>query len=322
VAGSLINVLDPGSTSPLGVRAGNNKNGDIDLLYSKNGQDVNLNTDAVAFDYTSNVNKFLLKTGPWGGALSGSAVTINSDPVCNDPAPEARSYKLALNADWDKNHLIDFSVFGNTTPDKYNLILSPVIDNSKILTASKHVRVVISWVGNSEFSSGFIVPGGVSGQNKNITLEDTSPYITTSIGINYDSNKPGPLAGVWYHGFNTVSTTNVEAFTIHTYTMVTSAYAFYVKAPSSPIANSGGAVKLKVEVYMPELVVPSNSLRFSRPIKTYYLSQATPSENTVAQYWHVFNIKKVLGNSAATLENSIEDIGMIRSFIKMDYSTP
>ncbi len=300
VSGFVLNVLDPASDNPLLASADPLLQGVIDLVYSKNGQDVGaIDKDGVT-NFSYNLNDI-----PNPFSFSDA---INSDAICSD-ASQDRSYRVAINGDWNKNHLIDFPIFGATTSIKYNLLLSPVINQN---IRPQDIRVVVSWVGDIELNAGFTIPGG-----NPVTLEDNSPKIITATGINYYTTSPNPLDGIWYHGFKNANTSNVKSFTINTLGMATPAYAFYVRSPVSPINDLKNSAKLKIEIYTPE--DDSNGRHFARPVKTYYLNQAGSSDNAAAQYWHIFNIKKV-PVGVASLENSIENINLIRSFIKMNYA--
>ena len=80
--------------------------------------------------------------------------------------------------------------------------------------------------------------------------------------------------------------------------MSTSSYSFFVQFnnTSGGIAQNGKDAKLKVEIYAPEPKRAGENddvyRHFARPIKTFFVSQALPSSNTDALYWHVFNITK------------------------------
>ncbi|MFA6547787.1 MAG: LamG-like jellyroll fold domain-containing protein [Candidatus Magasanikbacteria bacterium] len=315
ISGALINVLEPLSNNPL--LSNNSEDGDVGLLYVSTTQSLSSigDTTGVAFfSYKLNDNIFDYKLHPYLGDQSVVA-SINSDPVCSDKS-QSKIYRLAINSDFATEHMIDFPVFGTTTPDKYNLLLSPVIFDD---TRPQDVRVVVSWVGDVGFNTGFLVPGGVNSQTGIITsLEDNSPAINISTGINYyTAPNINPLASIWYHGFKNTNTSNVKSFTIDTSKMVTSSYAFYIKTADT-MKNLKNSAKLKVEVYVPES--DDNLRHFARPAKTYYLNQAIPSDNDAAQFWHVFNIKKAPDSVVAKIPNRIGEINMIRSFIKMNYA--
>ena len=325
LAGAVVNVLDPKSNNPLIAEdktpaLPQGHQGTFDLLYSPNGKDADSNKGRVAYqyyDFGDNFNKFLLHPAMPNDDNGKLIATINSDPICSDLSQE-RSYKIALNADWSKEHLIDFPVFGTTTPDKYNLLLSPVIRKS---VRPSDVRIVVSWVGNNtdfDFHGGFLIPGLSSP-----LFEDTNGKISKSNGIDYYNNPASPLNAVWYHDFTVNNLSNVESFTVNSSAMVTSSYAFYVRSAGGPINKFKTSAKLKVEVYFPEDQHSGENVdtyrHFARPTQVYYLSQALSSDSGDAVYWHVFNINKT-ANGVVVSPDFITDISRMRSFVKMNYS--
>ncbi len=316
VSGNMINVLSPKSNNPLMASPGvNGVWGTIGLAYSEKGKAPIPEKDTVAYYYDfkgENSNQqFLLKTAPYNNPDNWSTSTINGDQICSD-STQPRSYRLSLNADLQVNHLLDFQV----ATGKYNLILSPVIMfNPATEPPKNYIRMVISWVGDVWFQAGFIIPGQG-------TLEDLS--LSSDTGTDFDVLNP--KNDIWYHGYGSTDDYSVteKSFTVSTYNMATSAYAFYVRTENNTnksMYNFKNSAKLKVDVYMPGS--DGNTRHFDRPVKTFYLTQALSSDNNdSAQYWHVFNVKQppVAGLVAAGLSTSIEEINRIRTFIKMDYT--
>ena len=300
VSGGILNVLDPDSKNPLIMEApsGNFVGhwGYIDLLYALSNQPVSSTNKAykVAYDGYGKGDFTAFKLHPANGSELADA-TIKFDTICSDKT-QFRHYRLALNADWSNEHMIDFPVFGITTPDTYNLLLSPVIAQNDVVSTinttarPNDFRIVVSWVGKdvAQFSAGLVRPTP-SG------LAIFSPPIANATGTNY-FNQPADN-GIWFHGFGVQSLSNEEAFTIDTTQMSAGAYAFYIKsATSTKMTQAGKDAKLKVEIYAPEVKHDSENSdvyrHFARPIKTFYVVQAVSGDNPDAQYWHVFNILK------------------------------
>lgn len=302
VSGAIVNVLDPKGKNPLMAETDppipGGHLGYMDLLYPEKNSAITGNIDAykVAFEqygFGNEILSYKFQTDSSSGSVDAK---IESNPVCSDTSQD-RYYRLALNADWSKEHLIDFPVFSSAQPDAYNLILSPVIPknniNSTVNTVARpdDIRVVVSWVGKdvAQFSAGFLgsdfVPSKWVPSETNLT-PNTAYYL--------DNDK------VWFHGFGSVPEFNLneEAFTLDTTRMGASSYAFFVQASSASTAISqiGKDAKLKVDIYAaePQRAEENNDVyrHFARPIKTFYFSQAIPSSNNGAQYWHVFNITK------------------------------
>lgn len=338
VSGAIINVLDPKNTNPLiaEAAAGNFVGhwGYIDLLYAKSNVAASGEISSYRVAYDSYDNKSgdyaVFKLHPGGDSKSLDAI-IKSDPICSDKS-QSRYYRLALNADWSNEHMIDFSVFGTSTPDTYNLLLSPVIAQADVKSSpvntvgrSNDFRVVVSWVGKdiNQFSAGLFDPTKPSAY---------IPNNENAVGTNYFSNLPNPASGIWFHGFgyNLDYNANEEAFTIDTSQMNTSSYAFFIKVNSlaSNMTQAGKSAKLKVDIYAPEAQhAPAENTdvyrHFARPIKTFYFSQALPSFNPdAASYWHVFNILKVADPAVAEYGQHFfigSQYNSIRTEIKFKY---
>jgi len=328
IAGTAINALDPNSSDPL-LADSQDHDGTIDLYYvgkddkysgtgfssvSEDGKQV----FRVAYNYYTQGNAFssfvLHPANPTPNETdpaknhSNLTALINSSAICSDNQ-QVRSYRLAINDDRSFDHMLDFPVFGSAPSSTYNLILSPVIELSKRPT---DLRVVVSWVGNSQFSSGFLVP--TIGKQEGASMPNST---ATGIGY-YNQNN---TAGIWYHQYAYKNTTNVESFTINTSAMTSDYYAFYVRSNSGGINNLKATAKLKVDVYLPDTDASTAAYRhFSRPVKTFYLSQSAASANPDAPYWHAFNIGKTV-SGAVSLDNIFSDKGLnsIRTDINLAY---
>lgn len=334
VSGAVINVLDPKGNNPLVAEPAaafppNGHLGYLDLLYPQKNFAATGNIDAykVAYDRYGIGNSFSsYKLRPTNGLDSVDA-TIEANPICSDKN-QPRYYRMALNADWSNEHMIDFPIFGFNSTGTYNLLVSPVIAQNSVSSTvntparPNDLRVVVSWVGKDvdTFSAGLVRP------TQNI-LTIFSPNTANATGINY-FNQPDDN-GVWFHGFGSNSdyNANVEAFTIDTTKMTAAAYAFFVKTSisSAKISQAGKDAKLKVEIYAaePQRALENNDVyrHFARPIKTFYFSQALPSSNPDAQYWHVFNILKDANPTAeyAAHFSVGSQFNSIRTDIKLDY---
>jgi len=186
------------------------------------------------------------------------------------------------------------------------------------------IRVVVSWVGKQNFNSGFLtpiylktnetelcVPGQPCqtilqyGPIESFVLKNTS-FKKIAKGINYYTEEP--TLGIWYHGLgSTKNKTHAEAFSIDT----TKAFGNADLLPSNAVVNGKGLYKffvhipenstggiqyktasnLKVEVYYSKNAPNWDYYRrFDKPDKVFYLSNAVPSNNKEAKYWHVFDI--------------------------------
>lgn len=335
VSGAVLNVLDPAGSNPLiaesaAVIPTNGHLGYIDLLYSQKNSAATGNIGAykVAFDqygFGSNVSSY--KLHPQSGVTSDDAL-IEPNPICYDNS-QSRYYRLALNADWSKEHMIDFPVFSSAQPESYNLFLSPVIARDAVVSTVNTVarpndyRFVVSWVGKdmTQFSAGFFHPG---------LNTPYMPSVANATGLDYFTQ--ASASGVWFHGFgpnnNNTYNANVEAFTINTSTMSTSSYAFFVKvnADTAKMAQAGKDAELKVEIYAPEVQHSQEDndvyRHFARPVKVFYFSQAQASNNPDAQYWHVFNFVKNTNAAAEFVDNHVyvgTQYNSIRTDIKLVY---
>ncbi|KKQ39420.1 MAG: hypothetical protein US58_C0033G0004, partial [Candidatus Magasanikbacteria bacterium GW2011_GWA2_37_8] len=153
ISGEIINVLEPSSKNPLYVGA---NWGTLDLYF---GSTITANFDQykVAYNYfdnpSANNNKFTLHPAPSGSGHDGDSARVNSDPICSNSSNATdQHYQLVLNADKSMpSHWIDLPVVSQPVPSQYDLLLSPVITS----TRKQDLRIVVSWVGDDQFFSGF-----------------------------------------------------------------------------------------------------------------------------------------------------------------------
>ncbi len=301
IAGELINVLSPTSTNPLlggggvvssyvvgnvaygAVTGGNPSSMDVYIGLDMAPKKLVAHT---AWAAESDKN-YVLKDPAFDATATGNQVKLNSYPLCSTGDPR---YTLRLNG--DTTHRFDFPVFAAVSPEQYDLVLSPVINNQ---VRPNDVRVVVSWVREAGFYGGFTVPLAGKGKTEGATFAGK-----LSSGLTY-YNAPR-INGIGYHGFGTTkNSTNEEAFFVNTDakpyngTTVTSEmtndqYAFYVRTSGESIARYKTTAKLRVDVYFPENDSANN--HFATPAMTFYMNSASPSDNPNANYWHVFNIKR------------------------------
>ncbi len=231
-------------------------------------------------------------------SVTAKAALINSSPICSTGDTFADKYQMYVNNDWTRP--LSFTVMAEPQTWQNDLVLSPVVSNT---IRAKDLRVVVSWVGATDFYSGVFNPFSTNPQIEGSSFtayycdnpSSTSfclvtPHIQYAQGTEY-YNAPASYkyTGVWYHGFNfTPGQTNAEAFTIDTSDMTGNTYAFYVRSPSYPIRTFRTTARLKVDVYLPEL--DSDKHHFGTPARTFYLQAAIPSDNQNARFWQVFNV--------------------------------
>jgi hypothetical protein len=252
--------------------------------------------------------------GDSNGRYSRTPTKLNASAICSIASPQ---YKLQFNNDSNPLHWQPFTVIEdkfNDKPWKYDLVLSPVIGKSEIspgilVGRPRDVRVVLSWVGGSEFYGGFLMPMSRTDRNQDVLIEGPTFGSNISAGLQYFNNNP--FHGIWYHdlGF-TANQMNEEAFTVDISKMEAGLYVFYVRSVSGPLSQLRSAAKLRVDVYMPEDVARFNppDNYFAQPAQTFYLATAIPSDNPQASYLQVFNLLAVGEN--ATKDN-IMDVNSI-----------
>lgn len=274
IKGSILNTLEPTSNNPLIGLPG--QDGTIDVTLSNSHS---LKRVGIIYWPGTSSSSYYLKTPTQSGYDSASRLArINSDPRCS--FGDEPNYKVFFNA--DDSHSFDFPILAKGASWQYDLILSPVIDQSKRPT---DIRIVTTWVNSTpDFYNGFVIPS--------VGIATTTA--TTSPGKDYYF-KPSNH-GIWYHGFGyTPTKTNVRSFTIDQAQMIDDEYAFFVRVPQARLTDPGifrykDSARLKVDVYLPE---SDTSIRhFAKPSMTFYLSGAINSDNPSASYWHVFNISK------------------------------
>ncbi|MBI5728947.1 MAG: IPT/TIG domain-containing protein [Candidatus Magasanikbacteria bacterium] len=224
-----------------------------------------------------------------------------------------RNYKLTVN---DSADPFLFPIKVAPAAWQYDLILSPVIsavglkDQDTRSRRPDDIRLVVSWVGDATFNSGFVKP--VSGSPTIESLGFVRP-ITTGFDY-YTKSYNDPAAsvwGIWYHGRGqTPGLLSEESFTINTGAMQTATtgdtYVFYVRTEDgSAIKNIGRGAKLRVDVYLP--VSPTAApdyTTFSQPARSFQFVLSDPSDNPGASYWEVLKIQRAPGQ----VTNRIEDV--------------
>ncbi|HSR89490.1 MAG TPA: LamG-like jellyroll fold domain-containing protein [Candidatus Udaeobacter sp.] len=272
----------------------------------------NINSDPISY---------VLGDLPSSGA---NPALLSSDPVCSVSDTFNDKYQLYVNSDWTRP--LNFPVVAEPQSSQYDLVLSPVVSKTN---RPKDLRVVVSWIGSGDLYSGVLNPFLPNPQ----TVPPTSPQIEGAnfydgssyqyaTGVNY-YNSPDIFKkfAVWYHGFNfTPGQTMSEAFTLDTSAMSGNTYSFYVRSPSFPIRIFRGTAKLKAEVYLPE--DDNNQYHFGTPLKTYYLSFATPSDNQNARYWQVFNVNQPLPSAGLAASDILDINAIVSSPDRFVYNNP
>jgi len=257
---------------------------------------------------------------------------VNSDTMCSTDDPIRRRYWMYVNKDWTRPFSIP--IVDQPQTWQYDMVLSPIVlqafsrDGGVTIRRNQDVRVVVSWVGPDDFSSGiinpFVTPQEINGASYCPYAYCGSQRRSYSTGVDYFNTPNANWYGAFYHGYNiTTGQTNAEAFTINTGDMSGNTYSFFVKSPSVPIRQFRNTARMKVEVYLPEpgdFVYPTfcceptytnlNRRRFGTPVKTYYLLGAAPSDNQNAKYWQVFNINRP-GVTTTVSSTDIIDVSSI-----------
>lgn len=309
VSGALLNVLAPNDPNALvGVKKDNYtaaRPTSLDVYIGLDTQSKRLVGRSYWTDLSTRTYSL---RDPSVDPFTGTTLSkINSYPSCSTGDPR---YTVRLNG--DTTHRFDFPIFGSSSPEQYDLVLSPVI-NSQV--RPDDIRVVVSWVKDNSFYGGFTIP--LSGKGK---IEGTTFAGGLSSGQNYFN---GPrINGVGYHGFGaTPNKTSEEAFFVTTAATLSSGavfsemtndqYAFYVRTDGAGIAKFKNTAKLKVDVYFPENDSAPN--HFAVPSMTFYLNSAAPSDNPNANYWYVFNIKRAATPTPDSLVSRIIPVNKIVS---------
>ncbi len=247
-----------------------------------------------------------------GGISLPKIAPLNSNPLCSAPANDVKqSYNISIN----NSDPFIFPISAEPTSWQYDLVVSPIISidglkdqTGRIAGSSRpnDMRVVVSWVGATDFSAGF-----VRSMATESVVEDAVMTANTVAGYNYFSNTKTRSDtatipwNIWYHGKGvTNGGISVESFTLDTSRMSNDNYKFYVRTSNSndPIKNYKTSALVKVEVYLPK-TGEQMFYKTDRPVKTFYLSGADISSNTNAGYWHVFTIDK----NGAPIANKIRN---------------
>ena len=345
VSGKIVNVLEPASGNPLYgehkplktlengiefIRGYEDLDGRIDLFIAS-AFDPNRLVGAVAWLHDSQAGYSLHP--PADNAFDSLVSSlINANPLCSSGEPH---YRMRVNEDSAVDHFIDFPVIAdpkNLQPWRYDLLLSPVIVQS---IRPNDIRVVVTWVGNTSFTSGFTIPStnnsnmlegasftppppppqGGGGGNQQIINPfggSVNPFIA---GRRYYT--AGSTYSIWYHGASTtVNRITEESFSVNTAGLKEDQYAFYVRTSANdPIKNLKITAKLKVDIYVPEN--DNDERHFARPTKTFYLNSAAPGDNPNASYWYVANIQNKSVNSGVPADRIIEVNKLITDFSKI-----
>lgn len=320
IAGGLLNVLNPGGANPLlgdpgtvtsfmvgnvsyGALSGN-KPSSLDVYIGLDTAPKKL-VAHTAWPGESDKN-YVLKDPAADATATGNQVKLNSYPLCSTGDPR---YTLRING--DTTHRFDFPVFAAISPEQYDLVLSPVINNQ---IRPNDIRVVVSWVKDAGFYGGFTVPLAGKGKTEGATFAGK-----LSSGSTY-YNAPR-INGIGYHGFgSTPNSTNEEAFFVNTEArpyngttvyseMNNDQYAFYVRTGGEGIAKYRNTAKLRVDVYFPENDTETN--HFATPAMTFYMNSAAASDNSNASYWYVFNVKRAAVPNADPVSSRIIPVNKI-----------
>lgn len=343
VKGSILNVLeaaDPtAAQNPL--YAGSTRFGKIGLsgvLYSEFRSPSGVYTWDPSNPYLSGA-----KPEAIAGELQGYNFTYVKSWFENTPASEVYTLQikqpdsaqvaslatnsLCYNGDSDRNYMLSVNNDGSypflfpikSVPDpwQYDFTVSPIISATGLKNQSSasirpdDIRIVVSWVGNNSFYSGFVKP--VSGSP---TIESLG-FNGLTTGFDYYtkpyndfkllSNPSQVVWPIWYHGSaQTAGLLSEESFTINTKDMQENTYAFYVRTPDgSSVKSTGQAAKLRVDIYLPKTLASApDYATFTQPDRTFQLNLAAPSDNAGASYWEVLKIDK----TAAAVGDRIQDV--------------
>ncbi len=208
--------------------------------------------------FTFNSNK----TGPTNASTT---VKLETNEICSNSED---GYKILFND--DRTNVFPFVARLNSDPWSYDFLLSPMISDSN------HVRLVVSWIGDSDYDIGVLIRPGDSPLT-DADREWDRPY------------SDPPFLGAWYHGEKkTANKTNVKSITVSTIDLHDAKARFYVKSREGGIQNLRSDL-LKVEVYIPGN--DRNTGHFGKPYQTFYLNEAKNSLNQDAEYWQVLNIE-------------------------------
>ncbi|MFA5061840.1 MAG: LamG-like jellyroll fold domain-containing protein [Patescibacteria group bacterium] len=314
VGGYVLNAIDPLSGNPLmgvGGHTGSQTKLELYLGTKKDFSFSPITATKVTGYCAANTfyKNYSFSSSVHPDACNNTRGLLNPNPICSTGKT---SYKLIVND--GTTHVFPFSVISDPLekqPWRNDLLLSPMIPQPS------HIRVVVSWVGDGEFYSGFLDPAQTSDPIIEGSKFVTGDYVDQTVVYNYSTGKDyytqtdsdHKKLGIWYHGFgDTPNLLKEESFTVDTANMDSGNYVFYVRS-GGPIKPYQVSANLKVEVYLPE--GDTNYRHFGLPAATYYLSGALPSDSPAASYWQVFNI--VDSNGTVTLADNILDVNSIVS---------
>jgi cysteine-rich repeat protein len=185
--------------------------------------------------------------------------------------------------------LFDYSVQGEGGRVVNEVVLSPAVP-------SYQTRIVVRWEkksGGALFTGNFYQDGAtpntisyISGSGTQLCGEMTQNaqgyYVPTNCNTIGNST--------WAHRIlNPDSTTYaLQAFTLSAVLRPMSTIGFYVSSPNGPI-NQFKDYNVWVDVYeFHEGQVPEYSVY--KPTHSFSIKNAVPSSNSIARYWHVFNL--------------------------------
>lgn len=311
--GSIINVIDP-NNPPFQNTAHKN----IDLYTGATFADASKRVagawNITGFNYLLNTSQNAAAPDPNKPATQA---LIGDNTACS--FGDQPNYAMILDttaAGPDLGRAFSFPVYPSAAPWQYDLLLSPVIDQS---ARPGQIRIVVSWVGDSDFWGGFVMPPSVVGGQK--LLYDPSNWTPGfAVGNNYDQVPKYPsdqVNGVWYHGFaQTAGQTKVEGYTIDTAgaDMGARQFAFYVRS-ADPIAGHQSSSRLRVDIYTASADADAANHFDKTPAKSYFLAAAAASDNPAAPYWYVFDVaSQSLSQQVAPLNRLTDENKIITDF--------
>lgn len=311
IKGSIVNVLYPSTSTPLGTSGSSNNYLELFISSTPTGSQLNFYSSSVAGQaYGMPLGSYYHLFVPAPGAIleTTTLAYINYNGICSEGDAH---YRMRINDDNSMKHFIDFPVIFDdqdhpTKPWQYDLVLSPVINST---TYPARIRVVVSWTGNTyDFRAGFLTPSSLwEGQGGRYPVVNMGAYLGGGIAP--------PDAFIWFNdSTTTLAKTNVESFDVDV-SKIAGMYPFYVRnVASTSIASAQTSANLKVEVYFPEKVISYDHTYFSRPTKTYYLNQAILSDNANASMWQVFNIAQL--GASGLIPDNVMDVNTIRTGVR------
>jgi len=320
VKGNMLNVLEAAnpatSNNPLYARQTANDGGVISGRILLSGfVPVNYN-NAFAFVLQDPLNASSRYEKPSSAytlqdSSHSTSVPLATDSLCY-AGDNGGNYRLSVNG----SDPFLFPIKKAPEPWQYDFVLSPIISTIGLKDISKSVppalldrsqrpndiRIVVSWVGENAFASGFAKP--VAGSPTIESLGFSQPPVT---GFDYFTKPDTDLWKIWSHGRGqTPGLLSEESYTVNTADMQNDTYVFYVRTEDgSAIKNIGRTAKLRVDVYLPKTParVPDYAT-FTRPDKSFQFSLAdVSSDNPGASYWEVLKIQKTPSDVINRIEN-------------------